>query len=369
MQPHLELRAVLDEIVPRHRDGGAIPDDWAGLLEFQRELGARGWSAPAWPVEIGGRALGVEDQIACDAEFGRARAPRRIAVFGTKNVGPTIAAAGTPEQKLHLQRILTAEEVWCQGFSEPDAGSDLAGLRCRAVLEDDHFVVNGTKVWTSIGMWATHCMVLVRTDPDAPAHRGISALLVPLDTPGITRRPIIQATGDSDFAEVVYEDVIVPKDALLGPLNGGWGVTMSTLGYERAGVIEIAGNLISEVESFLRTRRRTASSRARPRSRRRHLHPCPILGWLGERSLAQRRRPARTARSPGSSSSRGRRSDSRSPSTRADVDGLAAIAGDDMRNGRRLVGSRSNTIAGGTTEVMKNIIGERSLGLPREPKG
>ena len=289
-------------------------------------------------------------------------------MFGTKNVGPTIAAAGTPEQKVHLQRILSAEEVWCQGFSEPDAGSDLAGLRCRAVLEDDHFVVNGTKVWTSIGMWATHCMVLVRTDPDAPAHRGISALLVPLDTPGITRRPIIQATGDSDFAEVVYEDVIVPKDALLGPLNGGWGVTMSTLGYERAGVIEIAGNLISEVESFLRTAAADGKLSARDRDRGAAIYTrARILGWLGERSLV---------------------SDGSGPNGAvagliklawstlgqsfaeyaAEVDGLAAIAGDDMRNGRRLVGSRSNTIAGGTTEVMKNIIGERSLGLPREPK-
>jgi len=113
MQPHLELRAVLEDIVPKHREKWGDSDEWEGLLEFQRELGARGWSAPAWPVEIGGRALGVEDQIACDAEFGRANAPRRIAVFGTKNVGPTIAAAGTPDQKVHLQRILSAEEVWC----------------------------------------------------------------------------------------------------------------------------------------------------------------------------------------------------------------------------------------------------------------
>ena len=240
---------------------------------------------------IGGRGLGVEDQIACDAEFSHARAPRRIAVFGVKNVGPTIAAAGTPEQKEHLQRILTADEVWCQGFSEPDAGSDLAGLRCRAVLEDDHFVVNGSKVWTSIGMWATHCMLLVRTDPDAPAHRGISALLVPLDTPGITRRPIVQATGDSDFAEVVYEDVVVPKDALLGPLHGGWGVTMATLGYERAGVIEISGNLITEIEGFLHAAaaRRPPVTR-RPRPWRRHLHPGPDPRVAGRAVAARRRR-------------------------------------------------------------------------------
>ena len=368
MKPHEELRAVLDEIVPRHRARWGDSGEWAGLLEFQRELGARGWSAPAWPVELGGRGLGVEDQIACDAEFSHTRAPRRVAVFGVKNVGPTIAAAGTPEQKEHLARILSADEVWCQGFSEPDAGSDLAGLRCRAVLEDDHFVVNGSKVWTSIGMWATHCMLLVRTDPEAPAHRGISALLVPLDTPGITRRPIVQATGDSDFAEVVYEDVVVPKDALLGPLHGGWGVTMATLGYERAGVIEISGNLITEIEEFLHAAARDDRLSRRDRERGAAIYTrARILGWLGERSLLD------DGGGPNGGvagliklawSTLGQSF----AEYAAEVDGLAAIAGDDMRTGRRLVASRSNTIAGGTTEVMKNIIGERSLGLPREPK-
>ena len=368
MQPHLELRAVLDEIVPRHRERGATPTSGTACsssnVSSARAVGRR----PRGRSRSAGAALGVEDQIACDAEFGRAKAPRRIAVFGTKNVGPTIAAAGTPEQKVHLQRILSAEEVWCQGFSEPDAGSDLAGLRCRAVLEDDHFVVNGTKVWTSIGMWATHCMLLVRTDPDAPAHRGISALLVPLDTPGITRRPIIQATGESDFAEVVYEDVIVPKDALLGPLNGGWGVTMSTLGYERAGVIEIAGNLISEVESFLRAAAADGKLGARDRDRGAAIYTrARILGWLGERSLVDDGGGPNGAVAGLIKLAWSTLGQSFAEYA-AEVDGLAAIAGDDMRSGRRLVGSRSNTIAGGTTEVMKNIIGERSLGLPREPK-
>ena len=316
MRPNEELRAVLDEIVPRYRERWGDTNEWEGLVEFQRELGKRGWSAPAWPVEIGGRGLGVEDQIACDAEFNHARAPRRIAVFGVKNVGPTIAAAGTPEQKVHLQRILSADEVWCQGFSEPDAGSDLAGLRCRAELHGDEFVVNGTKIWTSIGLWATHCMLLVRTDPDAPAHRGISALLVPLDTPGITRNPIVQATGERDFAEMVFDDVVVPTSALLGPMNEGWGVTMSTLGYERAGVIEIAGNLITEIEGFLhaaadagRLSARATAIAAPPST------PAPASsgGWVSDPCSPTAAAP--TAAWPGSSSSRGRRSASRSPST------------------------------------------------------
>ena len=368
MRPHEELRAVLDEIVPRYRERWADADEWEGLVEFQRELGARGWSAPAWPVEIGGRALGVEDQIACDAEFNHARAPRRIAVFGVKNVGPTIAAAGTPEQKVHLQRILTADEVWCQGFSEPDAGSDLAGLRCRAELHGDEFVVNGTKIWTSIGLWATHCMLLVRTDPDAPAHRGISALLVPLDTPGITRNPIVQATGEHDFAEMVFEDVVVPISALLGPMNEGWGVTMSTLGYERAGVIEVSGNLITEIERFLHAAADASRLSARDRNRGAAIYArARILGWLGERSLLD------DGGGPNGGvagliklawSTLGQSF----AEYAAEVDGLAAVAGDNMRSGERLVGSRSYTIAGGTTEVMRNIIGERSLGLPREPR-
>jgi alkylation response protein AidB-like acyl-CoA dehydrogenase len=368
MKPNEELRAVLDEIVPRHREKWGESGEWEGLVEFQRALGARGWSAPAWPVEIGGRGLGVEDQIACDAEFNHTRAPRRIAVFGVKNVGPTIAAAGTAEQKVHLQRILSADEIWCQGFSEPDAGSDLAGLRCRAELQDDHFVVNGTKIWTSIGLWATHCMLLVRTDPDAPAHRGISALLVPLDLPGITRSPIVQATGERDFAELVFEDVEVPTSALLGPMNQGWGVTMSTLGYERAGVIEISGNLITEIERFLHASSDAGLLGARDRDRGAAIYTrARILGWLGERSLLADGGGPNGGVAGLIKLAWSTLGQSFAEYT-ADVDGLAAIAGDDMRSGERLVGSRSYTIAGGTTEVMRNIIGERSLGLPREPK-
>jgi alkylation response protein AidB-like acyl-CoA dehydrogenase len=368
MKPNEELRAVLDEIVPRHRERWGDSDEWEGLVEFQRALGERGWSAPAWPVAIGGRGLGVEDQIACDAEFNHTHAPRRIAVFGVKNVGPTIAAAGTPEQKLSLARILTAEEVWCQGFSEPDAGSDLAGLRCRAELHGDEFVVNGTKIWTSIGLWATHCMLLVRTDPDAPAHRGISALLVPLDTPGITRNPIVQATGERDFAEMVFDDVVVPKSALLGPMNEGWGVTMSTLGYERAGVIEISGNLITEIEGFLRAAARDGKLGPRTRDRGAGIYArARILGWLGERSLLADGGGPNGGVAGLIKLAWSTLGQSFAEFT-AEVDGLAAIAGDDMRSGVRVVGSRSYTIAGGTTEVMRNIIGERTLGLPREPK-
>jgi 3-oxochol-4-en-24-oyl-CoA dehydrogenase len=215
-------------------------------------------------------------------------------------------------------------------------------------------------------------MLLVRTDPTAPSHRGISALLVPLDQPGITRSPIVQANGEADFAEMHFEDFRVPTSALLGPMNEGWRVTMTTLGYERAGVIGLAGDLLDEVDQFLHAQGAAGALTATRRDQGLALYSrARILAWLGERALVE------DGRGPngGVSSLIKLAWSSLGQSFAeyvAEVDGLGAIAGEtraSMRSGDRLVSSRSNTIAGGTTEVMKNIIGERSLGLPREPKG
>ena len=369
MKPNEELRAVLDDIVPRYREKWGESDEWEGLVEFQRELGARAGARRRGQSRSAAAASASKTRSRATPSSTTRGAPRRIAVFGVKNVGPTIAAAGTPEQKVHLQRILSADEVWCQGFSEPDAGSDLAGLRCRADLHGDHFVVNGTKIWTSIGVWATHCMLLVRTDPEAPAApRDLGAA-------GATRHAGHHAEPDRagdrralTSPSCVFEDVEVPVSALLGPMHQGWGVTMSTLGYERAGVIEVSGNLITEIERFLHGAADAGRLSARDRDRGAAIYTrARILGWLGERSLLD------GGGGPNGGvagliklawSTLGQSF----AEYAAEVDGLAAIAGDDMRSGQRLVGSRSYTIAGGTTEVMRNIIGERSLGLPREPK-
>jgi alkylation response protein AidB-like acyl-CoA dehydrogenase len=367
--PHAaELRAVLEAIMARHRDRWGSDSGWDALADFQRQLGAAGWGAPQWPVEIGGRGLGVIDTLACDTEFARAGAPQRVAVFGTNNVGPTINTFGTPEQKGHLAAILSGEEFWCQGFSEPDNGSDLAGLRCRADLTDDGFVVNGQKVWTSIGLHATHCMLLVRTDPDAAKHAGISALLVPMDTPGLTRRPIRQINGDAEFAELFLEDVVVPRSALLGPLHEGWRVTMATLGFERAGVISIAGKLVDDVTEMTSSPAvRSASAPLRHRVLTTYT-AARILQWMGQRALANINDPA----AAGAASSLIKQSFSllsqRYAEVYADLAGLDAIAGDASDAAHRLLTSRAATIAGGTTEVMKNLLGERNLGLPREPR-
>jgi 3-oxochol-4-en-24-oyl-CoA dehydrogenase len=364
-RPSDELRELLAEIMPSYKARFGNVDNYEALIDFQRTLAAHGWTAPAWPVEIGGRGLDVAEQIACDTEFARADCPRQISVYGVNNVGPTIAAAGTDEQKKHLLGITSVSELWCQGFSEPGAGSDLAGLTCRADVHDHGFTVNGQKVWTSIGTWATHCMLLVRTDPTAPKHKGISALLVPLDTPGITRRPIRQIDGGNEFAEMFFDDVQVPRSALLGPLHEGWRVTMTTLGFERANVIAMAGKLADEVLAAVHDPRLSTASAALRSSATRLYIDARNLTWLGQRSLA-------ADAMPGGTSSiiklRWSKLSQRVAEFKADLAGTDCVAGSsDAEAGTALLRSRSSTIAGGTTEVMKNIIGERNLGLPREP--
>jgi alkylation response protein AidB-like acyl-CoA dehydrogenase len=315
---------------------------------------------------MGGRGLDIEEQLACDIVFFEVGAPQRVAVYGVNNVGPTIAAWGTPDQLQHLGAITAASELWCQGFSEPDAGSDLAGLRTKAWVEGDEFVIEGQKVWTSIGLGATHCMLLVRTDPDAPKHKGISALLVPLHLPGITRRPIRQINGDEEFAELFFEDVRVPRSALLGPLHEGWRVTMTTLGYERAGVLALSGNLASEAEKMIHdlAARHHLAGAMRDRAMS-VLIRSRLLRLIGGRALAV------DADGPGAFSTLIKLAWSSLAQEvgelALDATGIAAVAGDDLSAAYRLLTSRSMTIAGGTTEVLKNLIGERVLGLPKEP--
>jgi alkylation response protein AidB-like acyl-CoA dehydrogenase len=367
MRPSEELRKLLVEtILPAHNERWCGSQEWDALVDFQRHLGRHGWTAPGWPVDIGGRGLDINEQLACDIVLFEAGAPRRIAVFGVNNVGPTIAAWGTPEQRKHLGGITSASELWCQGFSEPDAGSDLAGLRTRAWIEDDEFVIEGQKIWTSIGLGATHCMLLARTDPDARKHKGISALLVPLTLPGITRRPIRQINGDQEFAELFFDGVRVPFSALLGPLHDGWRVTMTTLGYERAGVLSVSGRIASEAERMIRglAAEHQLTPVMRDQAMRVLIHS-RLLQLIGARALAAE------GDGPGAISTLIKLAWSalalEVEELAVNATGLAAVAGDNLDLAYRLLTSRSMTIAGGTTEVLKNLIGERVLGLPKEP--
>ncbi|HWP66873.1 MAG TPA: acyl-CoA dehydrogenase family protein [Candidatus Limnocylindria bacterium] len=206
----------------------------AALRRWQRTLAEARWVAVHWPVEYGGRGAGIPEQIAYVEEMARARAPQLIGALGIGIAGPPLLAFGTEEQKRRfLPRLLSADDIWCFGFSEPGAGSDLASLRTRATLDGDHFVLTGQKVWTSLAHHADWCMVLCRTDPDTRRAQGISCLLVDMRSPGITVRPLRQMSGDAEFNEVFFDGVRVPRENLLGELHGGWRVATAALQNER----------------------------------------------------------------------------------------------------------------------------------------
>jgi alkylation response protein AidB-like acyl-CoA dehydrogenase len=366
--PAAELFAHVARLLPKHRQTWGDDDSFAARLDWQKTLHAVGWIAPHWGTEFGGRGLNIVDQVACDRVLAQYRAPDLAGVLGVNNVAPTLMRYGTPEQQAHLRGIQAGTEVWCQGFSEPGSGSDLASLRTRAVLDEEagEFVINGEKIWTSEGMEADYCMLLVRTDQDARPHKGISALLVPMDSPGITRRPITQITGEGGFAQVFFDDVRVPGSALLGPLHEGWTVTMTTLSFERVGVIMMAGRLeqtILDVVAELAGRELDAATRLDLADR---FAEARLLGLLGQRALGR----IAEGGAPGAEHSVIKHAWSLAMqsvgASHLAALGLDGISGTPLTSAQAAyLRSRAATIAGGTTEIMRNILAERVLGMPR----
>ena len=234
-----EVRAWFAENVPRdwvkRRDEEeSMHGRFEYLRAWQRKLYDAGWAGISWPKDFGGRGAAVMEQVIFIEEMARAEAPPMANVIALGLIGPTIIAFGTPEQKKrYLAKMLSAEEIWCQGFSEPNAGSDLAALSTTGVLDGDHFVVNGQKCWTSYAWAADWCELVVRTDPAAPKHKGLTALLVDMHSPGVEVRGLKQMSGESEFGEIFFRDVRVPVANLVGKVNEGWGVAMGTLMHER----------------------------------------------------------------------------------------------------------------------------------------
>ena len=245
-----ELRGWLDANVPddlRPENADRLPDDERvrRLRAWQRKLAEARWVGITWPEEYGGRGAGIPEQIVYVEEMARARAPEVIGNLGIGIAGPPILAYGSEEQKHRFApRILSADDLWCFGFSEPGAGSDLASLRTQAVLEGDHFVVTGQKVWTTLGHHADWCMLLARTDPATRRAQGISCLLVDMRSPGITVRPLRQITGEAEFNEIFFEGVRVPRANLLGELHQGWQIAVAALQNER-GILYVVGMQIA----------------------------------------------------------------------------------------------------------------------------
>ena len=226
-----------------------IPEDWSGndsdeigsseerveyLRAWQKKMHEAGWSGVHWPKEYGGRGASLIEQTIFIEVLARASAPPLLNVLGLSLLGPTLIAYGTEAQKQRfLSNILSADEIWCQGYSEPNAGSDLAALRTEAVLDGDHFIVNGQKTWTSFGHFADWCFAVVRTDPNAAKHKGLTYLLIDMRSPGVSVRPLKQMTGESEFNEVVFQNVRVPVENVVGKINGGWEIAIATLMFER----------------------------------------------------------------------------------------------------------------------------------------
>jgi len=347
-------------------------------IAWQKKMHAAGWVGISWPKEYGGRGASFMQQVIFDEEYFRARAPVLPTASALNLLGPTLIHWGTEEQKKrHLPRILSADELWCQGYSEPDAGGDLASLRTRAVDHGDHFVVNGQKVWTSGAHFADWCFLLVRTDPDAPKHHGISYLLVDMKTPGITVRPLVLLNGHRHFNEVFFEDVAVPKENLVGPLNQGWKVAITTLMFERSGAggrdhaAQIAR--LAELAKQFPNRQEPAWNESHIRQQLAQLAiDVKALQVTRLRGLTRRLR----GEPPGPEGSILKLFGSELALRIADfsstllgpyatVDAPTETVPDAARWHHRVLGARQYTIAGGTSEIQRNIIGERVLGLPK----
>ncbi len=383
-----ELRDWLAEEVPKH---GTPPhrDDWEARRVYdtgwQRKLFDAGYAGVNWPKEYGGRGATLTEELVYYEELARAKAPYIGMNFvGVRHGGPTIIAEGDERQKkAHLPKILRGEEVWCQGFSEPNSGSDLASLSCSAVRDGDHYVLNGHKIWTSFAHAADFCEMLVRTNPDGPKHRGISWLIMPMDLDGIEIRPLPTLLGEIDFSEVFLSDVRVPVEGLVGKENDGWRITNVTLRFERgsawaADIIELQA-FLEELAALAKKITRDDASAWEDRALRRDIGHLSaevdsLWAWI-KYSISE------TAKSgvPGLDGSAiklgftelnqriyelGTRLLGRAGLVREDVD-------DDLPSERivdKFLNTLSLTIAAGSSQIQRNIISERILQLPKEPR-
>lgn len=341
-------------------------------LEWNRHMAAHGWSCVSWPKEHGGRGLSLQQQVIFHEEYARANAPARVNHLGEELLGPTLIAYGTPEQQARfLPKIIAVEELWCQGYSEPGAGSDLAGVKTKARLEDGKWVVDGQKVWTSLAHTADWCFVIARTEAGSVKHRGLSYLLVPMDQPGVEIRPILQLTGTSEFNEVFFDGAKTDEDLVVGEPGAGWSVAMGTLGFERGvstlaqqiafqrelqliidlarknGAIEdpIIQDQIVKAQMGLDMLRmhglRTLSGEQGIEASITKLLWAPWHRSLGELAMAVAGAGGLTvAQAP------------------YELDELQAL----------YLFSRADTLYGGSDEIQRNVIAERVLGLPKEAR-
>jgi alkylation response protein AidB-like acyl-CoA dehydrogenase len=379
-----DVRAWLRANLPWEYGRGLPPrfDDLAEEVAFGREwqakLASGRWVGVAWPEEYGGRGLGPVEHYLVTEELARARAPELVGRIGINLVGPTLLAHGSPEQKTQwLSKILSAEELWCQLFSEPGAGSDLASLSTRATPVDDGWLLNGQKVWTSYAQFADWGVCLARSDPDAPKQRGISYLVVDMASPGVEVRPLRQITDESEFNEVFFDDVFVPRDRLIGPENEGWRVANSTLSHERGSnprQLVIHAQLLDELLRMAAESGAFDDPRLAPRLAQAFVEVrlFQLHNWRTISRLAK-------GLDPGPQGSLNKlwwsEMSKRLHDTVMAVLGPAAPLWRGAANNpgggtwqRSWLYYQASSIWAGTNEIQRNVVGERVLGLPREPR-
>ncbi|MEW6272518.1 MAG: acyl-CoA dehydrogenase family protein [Thermodesulfobacteriota bacterium] len=372
-----ELRAFLERAVPRDEPPDDLDAEFEWLRDFQRRMHAGGWVGIHWPRAYGGRDATPMQQAIFAEELARARAPQLVNRVAINNVGPTLMHFGTDEQKRrYLPGILSAEEIWCQLYSEPGAGSDLAALRTRAVLDGDDYVVTGQKVWTSYAQHSRWAILLARTGEDAVKQRGISYLIVDMRSPGIEIRPLRQLTGASEFNEVFLDAVRVPRANLIGQANEGWRIAQVTLAHERGTNYAIKEQVLARINvdeliAAARSVGRSADASVRQRLAQLWLET-EIMRFMNLEMLTRLGRGV----TPGAETSIVKTfwADLSQAIGDAGVELLgeralllrgSAHAAGAGRFAQHLLFSRAATIAGGTSEIQRNIIAQRLLGLPR----
>src|ERR1700739_114337 len=351
------------------------------LKRWRRKLYEGGWAGISWPKEYGGRGASLMEQVIFWQEMALAQAPPLANVLGLGIIGPTIIAFGTEAQKKrYLAKILSAEEIWCQGFSEPDAGSDLANVRCEARLEGDHYIVNGQKVWNSYGWAADWCALVTRSDPGSQKHKGLTYLLVDMKSPGVEVRPLRQLTGESEFTELFFRDVKVPAENVLGKVNDGWNVAMNTLMYERgsygARLHLIFKRFITRLIELARSIQRNGKSAAEDPIIRQKLAQCSaeieIMRFNQMRAFS--RISATGVPGPEGSIQKIFWSELNQRLQQVAQELLGPygqlLGGDAHAIDKGMwsyayLRSRGNTIEAGTSEIQRNIIGHFVLGLPK----
>ena len=379
------VRQFLRDNLPAGWGAPGFRPQGANTLEFlkdwQRRLYDGGFLGMAWPKEYGGQGASQVEMAIFNEEIARMRAPAPLNVLGLAMAAPTIITYGTDEQKKrYLPKILSCDEIWCQGFSEPNSGSDVASLRTRAELRGDEFIINGQKVWTTLGHVADWCMLLVRTDPDAPKHRGLSYLLVDMKSPGITVKPLRQMTGEAEFNEMFFEDVRAPRANLLGGLNEGWRVATTTLMNER-GTAALAGVMryriiYDEIVDLARATMRNGAPATKDPLIRQQLAQffveLEMMRFTSYRAFSKILKGGNPGPEGSISKLAWSELNQRMQEFAMALEGPASQlmrgSAHAVQNGRwqhHFLRSRANTIEGGTSEIQRNIIAERVLGLPK----